>query len=144
MQTTTSLRFKSLLISCFFIFLLFSHSVNAEDGADETKNTAPVYIELTPDFIVNYAAGSARLKYIKTKISLRTDSTQANIIEDNMPLVRDALVLFLSSRDTEQVTGAVAREKTREEAAQAINDALKKETGQEPVKDVLFSSFVTQ
>jgi flagellar FliL protein len=111
----------------------------AEDGAP-----AAAYIELQPTFVVNHLGNDARLKYIKTSISIRTDETKKDLIEANMPLVRDALVMFLSSRTTEQVTGAIAREKTREEAAIAVNGALKEETGLEPVKDILFASFVTQ
>ncbi len=104
----------------------------------------PAYIELKPLFIVNHISEGSQLKYIKTSISIRTDETRVDLIEHNMPLVRDAIVMFLSSRTTAQVSGAIAREKTREEAAAAVNDALKTETGITPIKDILFASFVTQ
>ncbi|MEL0622571.1 flagellar basal body-associated FliL family protein [Marinomonas arenicola] len=113
-------------------------------AADEENTAQPAYVELTPDFIVNYTTTSNRLKYIKTSITLQTDVSHEAIIQDNMPLIRDALVMFLSSRTDEQVSGAQAREKTREEAAVAINAAMKAETNQEPVKSVLFASFLTQ
>lgn len=113
-------------------------------AADDEKTDQPAYVELTPDFIVNYITASSRLKYIKTSITLQTDSSHEAIIQANMPLIRDALVMFLSSRTDAQVSGAQEREKTREEAAVAVNIALKKETNQEPVKSVLFGSFLTQ
>ncbi|WP_223232240.1 MULTISPECIES: flagellar basal body-associated FliL family protein [Marinomonas] len=112
--------------------------------AEEEVASPPAYVELKPDFVVNHLGDDSRLKYIKTSISIRTDVNSKDLIEANMPLVRDALVMFLSSRTTEQVTGAIAREKTREEAAIAVNDALQKETNLAPVKDILFASFVTQ
>ena len=131
---------KSRLFTFLLLISLTGMTANAaEDGAP-----APAYIELQPTFVVNHLGNDARLKYIKTSISIRTDETKKDLIEANMPLVRDALVMFLSSRTTEQVTGAIAREKTREEAATAVNTALKEETGLEPVKDILFASFVTQ
>lgn len=141
MKHTMLLVTKQLLIALTCLLAMLATPVLAED---EAAPVTPVYIELKPDFIVNYAAEGNRLHYIKTKISLRTDSARENIILSNMPVIRDALVMFLSSRTADQVTGAVAREKTREEAKVAINEALQEETGTEPVMDVLFASFVTQ
>ncbi|TDO95966.1 flagellar basal body-associated FliL family protein [Marinomonas balearica] len=131
---------------CLMVFgcSLFASLASVVHAEDEAGAPMPVYIELTPDFIVNYSASGGKLKYIKTKISLRSSSDMAGAIEGNMPLVRDAIVMFLSSRSQEQVSGALAREETRGEAAVAVNEALKNETGLEPVKDVLFASFVTQ
>ncbi|MGO2233745.1 flagellar basal body protein FliL [Marinomonas sp. UCMA 3892] len=130
------LRLFTLILLCGLTGIT---SYAADDAAP-----AAAYIELKPTFVVNHLGDDARLKYIKTSISIRTDESKKDLIEANMPLVRDALVMFLSSRTTEQVTGAIAREKTREEAAIAVNGALKEETGLEPVKDILFASFVTQ
>ncbi|WP_245595718.1 flagellar basal body-associated FliL family protein [Marinomonas ushuaiensis] len=117
-----------------------SHTTYAEDE----EPIAVAYIELAPNFIVNNASEGSRLKYIKTSISIRTELAKKELIEANMPLVRDALVMFLSSLSTPQVTGAIAREQTRGEAAIAVNKALEEETGIAPVTDILFASFVTQ
>ena len=137
MSLNSKLRIFGLLL------LLCTTSLTSYAADDETASM-PAYVELKPNFVVNHVGNEARLKYIKTSISIRTDESQTELIEANMPLIRDALVMFLSSRTTEQVTGAIAREKTREEAALAVNTALKEETGLEPVKDILFASFVTQ
>ncbi|CUB02721.1 flagellar basal body-associated FliL family protein [Marinomonas fungiae] len=141
MKHITQLGKQRLLIVLTCLMAFLAHPAFAED---EAAPVVPSYIELTPDFIVNYNASGPRLHYIKTKISLRTDSAREGIILANMPLIRDAVVMFLSARTQEQVTGAIAREQTREEAKVAINSALKEETGTEPVMDVLFASFVTQ
>lgn len=140
MSLMISLHNKSRLFALLFLCMLTSISSYAEDEAAPKA----AYIELKPNFVVNHLSNDGRLRYIKTSISIRTDASAKDLIEANMPLVRDAIVMFLSSRTTEQVTGAVAREKTREEAAIAVNDALQKETNQSPVKDILFASFVTQ
>jgi flagellar FliL protein len=129
------------LLTVFFSFtLVLTAPVYAE-----TTSTLPVYLTLKPDFIVNYSASGPRLKYIKTSITLRTaDAIQSQLIESNMPLVRDAIVMFMSELKAEQVTGAIAREQSRKDILAALNATLKAETGQEPVMDLLFSSFVTQ
>lgn len=139
MSLTTPLK-QLCLLSLLFTSLLSSIAL----AADEAPTAQSAYVELRPDFIVNYTTSSSRLRYIKTSITLQTNTLNEGVINDNMPLIRDALVMFLSSRTDEQVTGAQARENTREEAAVAVNAALKKETNQEPVKSVLFASFLTQ
>ena len=116
---------------------------NAYAEGDDTAEF-PVYIELKPDFIVNYSISGARLKYIKTSITLRAKASSAEVIQLNMPIVRDAIVMFLSELKAAQVSGALAREQSRKDVLTALNAALKEETGQEPVMDVLFASFVTQ
>ncbi|RBO85800.1 flagellar basal body-associated FliL family protein [Marinomonas aquiplantarum] len=126
----------ALLLMC--LSSVFVSSAYANDAP------TPAYIELKPIFIVNHLSEGSQLKYIKTSISIRTDETRVDLIEHNMPLVRDAIVMFLSARTTDQVSGAIAREQTREDAANAVNEALKTETGITPVKDILFASFVTQ
>lgn len=140
MSLMISISNKSRIFTLVLLCMLASITGHAEDEAA----APPAYIELKPNFVVNHLGSDGKLKYIKTSISIRTDTSSTDLIEANMPLVRDALVMFLSSRTTEQVTGAIAREETREEAALAVNTALKEETGLEPVRDILFASFVTQ
>lgn len=125
-------------------FILSFVALNSAYAEEDEAVSLPVYIELTPDFIVNYGAKGNKLKYIKTGITLRTKTEMASYIESNMPLVRDSIVIFMSQLKDEQVKGALAREQSRKDALVALNETLKEETGQEPVIDLLFSSFVTQ
>ncbi|WOD09313.1 flagellar basal body-associated FliL family protein [Marinomonas sp. GJ51-6] len=126
-----------------FLFL-FSNLINSHVFAEDADPASTAYIPLTPSFVVNYISENAGLSYIKTDITLRTNEEQQAIIEANMPLVKDAIVMFLSSRTNDQVTGAIAREATRAAGAVAVNEALQAETGTSPIQDILFSSFVTQ
>lgn len=126
-------------------FMLSFFALNAAYAEEEGEAASlPVYIELSPDFIVNYGSKGNKLKYIKTRITLRTKTELASYIDDNMPLVRDSIVIFMSQLKDEQVKGALAREQSRKDALTALNATLKEETGQEPVIDLLFASFVTQ
>jgi len=134
-----------MLFRIVFSLLISSLVLASSAFAENDSPAMPIYIELRPDFIVNYTTENNRLKYIKASITLRASGPQsAGIIEDNMPIVRDGLVIYLSELKSEQVIGALAREESRKGAILVLNEKLKDETGQEPVLDVLFSSFVTQ
>ena len=134
-----------MLFRIVFSLLISSLVLASSAFAENDSPAVPIYIELRPDFIVNYKAENNRLKYIKASITIRASGPQnAAIIEDNMPIVRDGLVIYLSDLKSEHVTGAIAREASRKAAIDVLNEKLKEETGQEPVLDVLFSSFVTQ
>lgn len=136
----TSLVVRSLIL----VFLGYCGVASSADGDDRRANL-PVYIEMQPAFVVNYIGYGDRLKYLKTNITLRASGIEGDtIVEANMPLVRDALVMYLSSLTIEDVTGAEAREAARQQSIIILNDILKKEVGQEPITDVLFTSFVTQ
>jgi len=129
-----------MLLGC-----LISHTAYAED---EDPNSS-TYIELYPQFVINYIGdgSGSKLRYIRTKISVRTTFGNKEMIEGNLPIIRDAIVMHLSSLTTEQVTGALAREQTRKETTKAVNDALLAEiiSMEEPlVQDILFTSFLTQ
>lgn len=91
MSLMIPLRNKLLLFSLLFFGSLTNSHVFAEDA--DPAQTA--YIPLTPSFVVNYVGEDNKLSYIKADISLRTSEGQRAVIEANMPLVKDALVMFL-------------------------------------------------
>ncbi|WP_438462276.1 flagellar basal body-associated FliL family protein [Marinomonas sp. PE14-40] len=134
-----------MLFRIVFSLLISSLVLASSAFAENDSPSMPVYIELRPDFIVNYTTENNRLKYIKASITIRASGAQsAGIIEANMPIVRDGLVIYLSELRASQLKGAIAREESRKGAIDVLNEKLKEETGQEPILDVLFSSFVTQ
>lgn len=139
MLLTHNLLIRSM---CFCIGLVVAFHVSAEE---DRRANLPVYIELQPTFVINYLGYTDKLKYLKTAITLRAADIEGDtVVEANMPLIRDAMVMYLSSRNVEQVTGALAREELRKESIVNLNRVLKEETGKEPITDVLFTSFVTQ
>ncbi|TBR41239.1 flagellar basal body protein FliL [Marinomonas agarivorans] len=134
---------KQVLRSALLCFVLFGSI--AALAEDDRRENLPIYIELQPAFVINYIGYTDKLRYLKTKITLRAaDLSGDTIVEENMPLVRDALVMYLSARNVDEVTGAAAREELRKTSIDILNETLKEETGQAPIIDVLFTSFVTQ
>jgi flagellar basal body-associated protein FliL len=84
------------------------------------------YIAIKPPLVVNYG-GPGRVKYIKAELSLRTeDAHSAQEVTHHMPLIRDTLIMLISSVTDEQMASGEGKEKMRVEALAKINEALEK------------------
>jgi ribosomal protein L12E/L44/L45/RPP1/RPP2 len=102
---------------------LFSCSALASGGGDSFKEGVN-YIPIKPHLVVNYG-GSGKVKYIKAELSLRTeDIHSAQEVSHHMPLIRDTLIMLISSVTDEQMASAEGKEKMRVEALAKINVVL--------------------
>ncbi len=104
------------------------------------------YIPLKPPFVVNFAAQSsstARFLQITMEVSTRDEAVVADI-EKHMPVIRNNLVLLLSSQDQQEISSREGKEKLRGEVLAEIQRILKKRTGKVGVEDIYFTSFVMQ
>jgi flagellar protein FliL len=98
----------------------------AASGGGETFKEGVNYIAIKPALVVNYG-GPGRVKYIKAELSLRTeDAHSAQEVSHHMPLIRDTLIMLISSVTDEQMASAEGKEKMRVEALAKINEALEK------------------
>ena len=103
-----------------------AHSVLANSGGGETFKEGVNYIAIKPPLVVNYG-GPGRVKYIKAELSLRTeDIHSAQEVSHHMPLIRDTLIMLISSVTDEQMASGEGKEKMRVEALAKINEALEK------------------
>jgi hypothetical protein len=74
--------------------------------------------------VVNYG-GPGKVKYIKAEISMRVeDAKAAEEVTHHMPLVRDTLIMLLSSMTDEQVSSGEGKELMRQQALAKVNSAL--------------------
>jgi len=102
-----------------------SASALASSGG-ETFKEGVNYIAIKPPLVVNYG-GPGRVKYIKAELSLRTeDAHSAQEVTHHMPLIRDTLIMLISSVTDEQMASGEGKEKMRVEALAKINEALEK------------------
>ncbi|RYZ84480.1 MAG: flagellar basal body-associated protein FliL [Moraxellaceae bacterium] len=98
----------------------------ANSGGGDTFKEGVNYIAIKPPLVVNYG-GPGRVKYIKAELSLRTeDAHSAQEVSHHMPLIRDTLIMLISSVTDEQMASADGKEKMRVEALAKINEALEK------------------
>lgn len=98
-------------------------SVSAAGGGDTFKEGVN-YLPIKPHLVVNYG-GTGKVKYIKAELSLRTeDMHSAQEVSHHMPLVRDTLIMLISSVTDEQMASPEGKENMRLEALEKINAAL--------------------
>lgn len=99
---------------------------SANSGSGESFKDGVNYIAIKPPLVVNYG-GPGRVKYIKAELSLRTeDAHSAQEVTHHMPLIRDTLIMLISSVTDEQMASGEGKEKMRVEALAKINEALEK------------------
>ena len=112
----------SLLINAFVASLAFA------SGGGESFKEGVNYIAIKPPLVVNYG-GPGRVKYIKAELSLRTETMEnAQEVTHHMPLIRDTLIMLISSVTDEQMASGEGKEKMRLEALAKINEALENAT----------------
>lgn len=102
---------------------LFSCSILAAGGGDTFKEGVN-YIPIKPHLVVNYG-GTGKVKYIRAELSLRTeDMHSAQEVSHHMPLIRDTLIMLISSVTDEQMASIAGKEQMRLDALEKINAAL--------------------
>jgi len=132
----------------FLIYFLTGILGLAALSAEAKSNAADdsPYIPLDPPFVVNYGSGAGKIKFLKAELSVRADDpATANAVRHHMPLIRNGLILLLSSQTDETIHTLEGKQALREAALIEINRLLAQEAGpQIVVRDVLFNNLVMQ
>ena len=127
-----------MLLSLFAIFLLTfsSSSVRAESSLG--------YFGFEPDITTNYIRQSSKkLGYIRVTVDLMlNDMKNIAIVEHHTPLLRDAIVQILSKEPEEAIKSLTGREDIRQRCAEKLKKLLKDETGDEIIREVLFTKYL--
>jgi len=106
--------------------------------AREAGKTA-VMVNLKP-FVVNLADEGGR-RYLKASIDLEVGSKGvASEIDKNLPAIRNAIIMILSSKSFADIFDRAGKDRLREEIKYALNSKLTK--GE--VRQVYFTEFVVQ
>lgn len=138
--------FKKILLSLFFV-VFFNPTVFAEDDVTEEAEVGNDYhyFLLEPDIITNYSSSGKRIGYIRATIELLVDSkSDLTLLENNEPLIRDKIIEILGKQKEEVVKSTGQRENIRTQCVGAVNAVLASETGQKPVKELIFTKFLYQ
>lgn len=118
--------------------------VKGEEVTATLDKKPAIYYALKPAFIVNFQH-KGRTRYLQADLTLlirNTDVTPA--LDMHMPLIRNNLVLLLSSQDFEALQTPEGKEALREQALIKVQEVLQQEIGKPGVEQVLFTSFVMQ
>ncbi len=145
------------------LFLTGALNKNAGEGhgADSAANAAPahggansapitpmrgptIYHPLEPAFIVNFE-DQGMLRYLQIGLTTMTrDQRIVDAINQNMPQIRNDLILLFSNQKMEVLATTAGKEKLRAQALAQIQGILTREVGIPGIEAVYFTTFVLQ
>ena len=122
------------------LFTFFVSVISFTARAESTVG----YFGFEPDIITNYiGASSKKMGYVRVTIDLMlTDTSDIAVVEHHTPLLRDALLEILSKEPEEKIKSLTGREEIRAKCAEKLKSLLKEETGQEIIREVLFTKYL--
>jgi flagellar FliL protein len=117
--------------------------VSAEKKEKEKKQPAQ-YLDLSPAFVVNLQDDQA-MRYLQIEVQLMTrDPKAAEEIRNNMPRIRNTLMLLFAQQHAKDLVTREAKEALQQQALEQVQQAMKDETGSTAVEAVYFTNFVMQ
>lgn len=124
--------------------LLFSSQTNAQDA--EVGGPSIVYIAIEPDIVTNYAGdNSERLGFLSITIEMMLDNPSLiPELEHHMPLLRATAIQVIGAQPEQKIKSLTGREEMRRLILKRFRDLLSKETGDEVVKDIIFTKYLSQ
>lgn len=134
---------RALIVIAAFVSLAAGAEDDAGEEAESDAAPSAIYIPLKPEFVVNFG-GAGKLKYLKTNVTLRLNSSDAaNSVRHHMPFIRNNLVMLFTAQTNETLESQDGREAMRLTALSEVRELLVREDELEPdmVVDVLFNSL---
>ncbi|MCU4674357.1 flagellar basal body-associated protein FliL [Catenovulum sp. 2E275] len=126
---------KRLILLAPLLYLSILNKSFAEDTF--------AYFGFEPDIITNYITSKKKPGYVRITVELMLeDASYIEVVEHHSPLLRDAIVDILGKEPEEKIKSLKGREEVRALCAQQIKLLLKQETGQEIIRDVLFTNYL--
>ncbi len=105
-----------------------------------------VYYGFDPDIVTNYISGNRRsLGYIRVTVELMLeDKAYLNAIEHHEPLILDIIYGVISKQPEDKIKSLTGREEIRLSILEKLQQAMKKETGDSMIRDLLFTKYLYQ
>jgi flagellar FliL protein len=135
-------HFKPALLLMAMVIASPSHA----SGGGEEK---PVneYLSITPAFVTNFG-GAGKMRYLRIEVALRMNEPQvsAPVVDKHMPLVKHAIIMLMSEQVEEDLMTMEGKEILRQAALEEVRKIYAENAKElkEPIKDLLFSSFIIQ
>jgi flagellar FliL protein len=121
-----------------------STSSSKEDKQKHTQPKIAIYYKFDPPFVVNIQGQSGNRFLQLTLEAMTYDQTISTEIDQNMPVIRNNILLLLSSLTYEQVATLEGKQTLREGILKEIQKVLKDKTGKPGVEEVYLTSIVMQ
>lgn len=130
-------------------FLMSSGILHQESGSHgqvekAASDAEAIYIPFEPAFTVNFG-GANSSRFMQVTIEAMThDKSVVEQVNKHMPVIRNNIVLLLSSQSVESVSTLEGKEKLRQEILTSVQNILKQRTGKPGIDEIYFTSFVMQ
>lgn len=144
--------------AAFFLMKKSSDHAEGDEVAAEqesakkksAKEAVPVYIPMEP-FTVNLVPETGD-QYLQVTLSVEaTDAAVGEKLKIHMPKLRNKIMLILSSKKPSELAPREGKEQLAEEIKESINSVIGtgepakgKKVAEDPIKEVLFTSFIIQ
>lgn len=104
------------------------------------------YYGLEPDIITNYLGSNARkLGYVRVTVELMLENPEnIEAAEHHAPLLRATTIDIFGRQTEEKVKSLTGREDIRRTVLETLRELMKKETGSEMIRDVIFTKYLYQ
>ncbi|MCB1778171.1 MAG: flagellar basal body-associated FliL family protein [Candidatus Competibacteraceae bacterium] len=104
----------------------------------------PIYLPIDPAFIVNFE-DQGMLRYLQIGLTIMARNQQIiDAVTQNMPQIRNDLILLFSNQKMEVLNSLNGKEKLRMQALAQIQGILTREIGIPGIEAVYFTAFVLQ
>ena len=112
-------------------------------GSEAAAQTA-VYQALDPPFIINIE-DQGMLRYLQIGLSVMSrDKAAIDAVTNNMPRIRNSLILLFGNQKMETLNSNEGKEKLRAQALELIQAVLNEEIGDPGVEAIYYTAFVMQ
>jgi len=124
-----------------FYFLLDGDS---SEGGQAAKPPPLIYHELQPELLGNIE-GAGRVRFVQVGVVLATrDRAVLEVVNQHMPVIRNDLLMLLSSKTYDVLITTEGKEATRQEMLEAIRTVVQAHTGEPGIESIYFTAFVMQ
>jgi flagellar protein FliL len=129
-----------------FSLLLTALLLTSPVAIAQAQQKEIVYYGFDPDIVTNYISGNRRsLGYIRVTVELMLeDKAYLNAIEHHEPLILDIIYGVISKQPEDKIKSLTGREEIRLSILEKLQQAMKKETGDSMIRDLLFTKYLYQ
>jgi flagellar FliL protein len=125
-------------ISGFFAYtMLLSKKGSAEGETNKKKEEKALLVALDP-FVLNLAEQG---RFLKVTIHFElADASSQPLVENNIPQIKDAIIILLSSKSIESIAGPEGKLQLKDELLLRANQTI----GKDAIRNLYFTEFVMQ
>lgn len=132
------------IVRIFCTCLVLLSTLLSPSFAQEAPSKQFAYFGLEPDIVTNYLGTSNRkLGYVRITVELMLEDVDAlEKADHHSPLLRATAIEILGRQPEERVKSLTGREDIRRTFLDTMRKLMKKETGSNMIKDVIFTKYI--